>query len=450
MMKPRLAVIGLICFLFSCAEVANIQEVIEGKIDAAEDTINEESGTSIPSPNVSSPSPPPVNILLDTEDVFPVTGTTYYVATNGTDSNPGTEVSPWATLQHAAGQVSQGDLVLVQNGTYAGFDIRKKYGAKTQPIVFKAKGKEVFVHPIKNGNRKDNINVENSDYIVIDGFIVNQYDPEKKGNGIRVAVAKGIIIINNRVGPCGRHCIFTAYAPGVKIRNNKAFEAQVRHGISVSNSDTPDDKPIIRKNEVYGNYLSGIQINGDCNAGGDGMISGALIEGNIVRDNYSKGISLISVEDTKAQNNLIYGNRMRDGAAGIHLADEVGCGKPSRRNLVVNNTIVEPRMAGIRMTDGAVDNIIFNNVVYTGKPNTPPIADEVGQNDINTNLTFISMMENYFIDPVAHNYRLITNSQGIDSGKVIYQSFAAPATDIEGTARPQGRGMDPGAYESTP
>jgi hypothetical protein len=44
---------------------------------------------------------------------------TYYVATNGSDSNPGTLAQPWLTIQHAANAAVAGDTVTVEPGTYA-------------------------------------------------------------------------------------------------------------------------------------------------------------------------------------------------------------------------------------------------------------------------------------------------------------------------------------------
>ena len=53
---------------------------------------------------------------------FPSTllGATFHVATIGLDSNPGTEVAPWRTLQHAVDNVAPGDEIVVHAGNYAG------------------------------------------------------------------------------------------------------------------------------------------------------------------------------------------------------------------------------------------------------------------------------------------------------------------------------------------
>ena len=43
---------------------------------------------------------------------------TYYVATTGSDSNPGTEAQPWRTVQHAADTMVAGDTVYIRGGIY--------------------------------------------------------------------------------------------------------------------------------------------------------------------------------------------------------------------------------------------------------------------------------------------------------------------------------------------
>ena len=45
-------------------------------------------------------------------------GAVYYVATLGSDSNPGTQTSPWRTIQHAATSVKAGDTVNIRGGVY--------------------------------------------------------------------------------------------------------------------------------------------------------------------------------------------------------------------------------------------------------------------------------------------------------------------------------------------
>ena len=112
----------------------------------------------------------------------------------GDDSNTGLSLADaFLTLQHAADVAGAGDTIFVENGTYAGFDIRNKNGTNGNPIVFKALGNNVLINqsgPIRN----DGINVENADYIVIDGFICN--DMPGNGNGIRLVLSDNCVVRN--------------------------------------------------------------------------------------------------------------------------------------------------------------------------------------------------------------------------------------------------------------
>jgi hypothetical protein len=55
-------------------------------------------------------------------------GTTYYVSsTTGSDgTGDGSSETPWATIQHAVGQVSSGDTIMVAAGEYEAFEVQEK------------------------------------------------------------------------------------------------------------------------------------------------------------------------------------------------------------------------------------------------------------------------------------------------------------------------------------
>ncbi len=53
----------------------------------------------------------------------PAFATTYYVATNGSDSNPGTQASPFKSITKATSVAVSGDTVSVRGGTYSSFTI---------------------------------------------------------------------------------------------------------------------------------------------------------------------------------------------------------------------------------------------------------------------------------------------------------------------------------------
>ncbi len=369
---------------------------------------------------------------------------TYHVDPGGSDANDGSAGTPWATLQHAANQVAPGDVVLVHDGTYDGFQVGTS-GTAVNPIMFQAVGSNAVVNTDNPVFGNDVINLEGASYVVIDGFTVHSATRA----GIRAVLATGVVIQNNTVGPNGRWGIFTGFTPDIQILNNETFGSAGEHGIYLSNSDGPNDNPIIRGNYSHGNNTNGIQLNGDCftDNGGvtDGYIDGAILENNIIEGNQNKGFSLISVRNSTVQNNVIYNNGQSGGAGGIHLVDEPGCGNPTINTVVMNNTVHEPNIAGIRMNDGATGNIIFNNLIVSGCT----ICDEVGGN-------FIDALSNYqaasvtglFEDWAAGNYQLAAGSPALNVGVASYQSVAAPGVDFDGGTRPVGGSYDAGAYES--
>ena len=65
-------------------------------------------------------------------------GSTFYVAPNGADLNPGTQAAPWRTMQKAANSMKAGDTTLVANGSYPEMVTSKNAGLKGAPITFQA------------------------------------------------------------------------------------------------------------------------------------------------------------------------------------------------------------------------------------------------------------------------------------------------------------------------
>jgi len=63
---------------------------------------------------------------------------TYYVATNGSDSDPGSEAQPWATFAHSMTVLQPGDTLMVKDGTYYQSLTVTIDGTEGSPIMFKA------------------------------------------------------------------------------------------------------------------------------------------------------------------------------------------------------------------------------------------------------------------------------------------------------------------------
>jgi len=113
-------------------------------------------------------------LLLAATDVF---AGTYYVATNGSDAGPGTEASPWATIQHAAEALVMGDTVFLRGGVYnENIEVANSGDAAGGYIVFSAYLGE---KPIIDGTGNEASNgfiISNKSYIKLHGLEIRNWN----------------------------------------------------------------------------------------------------------------------------------------------------------------------------------------------------------------------------------------------------------------------------------
>jgi hypothetical protein len=406
--------------------------------------------------------------------VLPAFASTYYVSPTGNDLADGSSATPWKTLQHAADNVGPGDAVMVRAGTYVGFVLGWDFpqnGTPTQPILFQAEPGAIINS--RNNKTADGINLEGASYIQIVGFTIQNNGSITRA-GIRSVTNTNAVIRGNSVDGMGTWGIFTGFSENVLIEDNETSHSVSQHGIYVSNSA---DNPIIRGNHSWGNNSCGIHMNGDVSQGGDGIISGALVERNIIHDNGrsgGSGINCDGVQGSVIQNNLLNNNH----ASGISLYVIDGA-DGSKNNLVVNNTIIEAADArwAVNIQDGSTGNTVLNNILFNNHPwhgsisisaNSLPgfssdhniVEGRFTTDDGNSVLTLsqwqsqtgqdgnsiIAGQASVFRNVVANDYHLSATSPAIDNGVPVTDV----TTDIEGDPRPQGSGWDIGAYEYKP
>jgi parallel beta helix pectate lyase-like protein len=391
---------------------------------------------------------------------------TYYVATNGNDGNPGTLSRPWKTLQHAADRVAAGDTIRVRGGNYAGANFETS-GTASRPIVLQAYTGETPVINANNPVTPDGINLEGASYMTVKGFTVNG----RTRAGIRAVTCNHVTIRDNRLDQNGSWGILTGFCDDLLIEHNVASRSVQQHGIYVSNSG---DRPVIRRNFVWGNHMAGIHMNGDASEGGDGIISDALVEMNTINANGAAGASGINcdgVQDSIIRNNLLYDNH----ASGISLY-QIDGGGPSTGNSVLNNTVIVASNGrwALNIQDGARDTTLSNNILYNLhsfrgvidiSPDSLPglssdynaVMNRFTTNGGDTTLTlaqwrqqtgldahsFVATPAQLFVNASRNDYRLSPTSPAIDHGATL----ADVTTDLAGVARPQGAYYDVGAYE---
>jgi len=289
--------------------------------------------------------------------------------------------------------------------------------------------------------------------------------------GIRAVLCQHVTIRNNRLDANGYWGILTGSCDDLLIENNVASNSVVEHGIYVGNSG---DRPTIRGNTIHGNRANGIHMNGDFSVQpGDGIISQALVENNVIYGNGAgggSGINMDGVQDSLVRNNLLYDNH----ASGISLY-QIDGGGPSTGNRVLNNTVIvasDGRWA-LNVQDGSGSNTARNNVLLNLHPSRGSIdicsaclpgftsdRNVVMDRFVIEDGSFITLAQwqaatgqdgnsllaapgALFEDAANDDYRLRATSPAVDAG----ETRADVPSDIAGTTRPQGAGFDIGSYE---
>jgi hypothetical protein len=394
-------------------------------------------------------------------------GVTYYVASNGSDNNNGSSTQPFRQIRKALSVVSAGDTILVSDGDYLGFDLYGKNGTSTSPITIKATGQNVNI--LKTTDRSDNrdtIHISFSSYVVLDGVKASNANRA----AIRINQSHHITVRNGSFTNNTTWGIFTNHSDDLLIENNVCSGSINEHGIYVSNSG---DRPVLRRNRTFNNRGAGIQLNADLSAGGDGIITGALIEKNIIYGNGSgggAGLNLDGVQDSIVRNNLLYNNL----ATGIALFQGDGAAGP-RGMQVLHNTIDMASTArwALLIWNSSGLNTVRNNILFnrntsrggitylnqTDVSNTNSdfnILDKVTPNDSSTVLTLAQWqaqgheihslsvpLANLFVDPATQDYHLKSASPAIDKALTLN----TVTDDMDNSVRPAGSASDIGCYE---
>ncbi len=234
----------------------------------------------------------------------------FYVSTTGNDSNPGTQLAPWRTIQHAADTALAGSTVNVRGGIYEELvNIKASGNASDGFITFRSYLGETAVLDATRftpSGRIAVLTIENKSYVRIEGFEIRNFrtaEHRLAPLGISVMGAGSHIeLLKNNV-----HHIENNFqgrdAPG---SGGNGF------GIAVYGTDakTPITDLVIDGNEVHhlktGSSES-LVVNGN--------VTIFRITHNVVHDNNNIGIDVIGFERTapdpavdQARDGVVSGN----------------------------------------------------------------------------------------------------------------------------------------------
>jgi hypothetical protein len=328
--------------------------------------------------------------------------TTFFVLSGATGN--GSQSTPFGTIQQAADVVQAGDTVMIEKGTYAGFDVQTS-GTASAPITFEAAPGATVTINAPEGNRKDSgINIEDwnngaaMNYITIEGLHITSVSGNLK-MGIRAVWngsinGTGIQLIDNTITGCTNFGILTSHEDNLLIEGNSVSgttgTGTLGHGIYVSNASF---NPHVIDNVLFNNQSLGLHMNGDASEGAaveadgtsdgnNGNIIGAVVEGNIIYDNGLNGINADGLQNSLVENNLLY-----DNGGGIVLY-QIDAAAPATNNVIANNTVTvlttdkfgNTGRWDIQIMDGSsagsTGNTVFNNILINQNSNHGAI--EVG------------------------------------------------------------------------
>lgn len=175
-------------------------------------------------------------------------GTTYYVATNGSDNNRGTSSAPFRTINKAAQVAQAGDVVTIREGTYRESVYVKNRGTASKPIVFQAASRGSVVltggsHQFVPANWTGGVKQNGSTHVTLRGLIFRNYASTENSNA-RYKAAVGAIR-----GWKIEDCLFDrAGYSGLDIRGDSVEVTrstfQYHHTLAIAANGTNSEPPL--------------------------------------------------------------------------------------------------------------------------------------------------------------------------------------------------------------
>lgn len=343
----------------------------------------------------------------------------YYVdGTTGSDASDGSSASPWKTIGYALTPgpepTSGTDTIYIRYATY-------KESLNLLPIDKRS----LTIKGVAQDGKMPIIDGNGVPYTIE----LTNFNGTIQGLEITGATENGVNIAGEST---------SARIIGCKIHGNKK-------GIHVTDTSTP----LISGNSTYSNSECGIANMADSSATIDGNLiyengngsaigpsAGICIPGNstpkiynnIIRNNYNSGINILDYADPMIVNNTIIHHRGTLNSPGRAIKVVHSQATPIQSITIANNIIYDNDSGLFSQEEKIVTGNDYNNF---------------RQNDENY-FGFAAGSHEIFTDPLfTDSYNLNSTSLCIDAGT----PANAPAKDIRGVIRPQGKEFDIGAYE---
>src|SRR6185437_2809742 len=360
---------------------------------------------------------------------------TYYVATNGNNSNPGTSSQPWRTITYAVSKMVAGDTTYARGGTYREGVMRfTKSGTSSAPIkLLNQSGQFPVIECIdKNQLHRVLLSASGSSknpigWITIEGFeIRNCY------NGIQLFNAHDVTIRRNWI----HHARKGIVGNGTRVLidrnrlNTNGSNAQLDQAIYTNGTAFT-----ITNNLIYSNLSYGITLNGSPSsyydstrhAGPEFAVSANWnISNNTFAYNVNKGGIVVwgsTCNNARIENNIFYENGVLLSTSATQGVEFIST---TCRGIQIKNNLAYATGAGAIQFLGPgakawVQYTQSGNIVNTTSPR------------------FVNAPANPLSSP---HFALTSQSAAINKGMTTTARIAFNAI-----SRPQGSAYDIGAYE---
>lgn len=353
----------------------------------------------------------------------------YYVSRNGSDAQDGSRKRPWRTIAHAAARAGPGSLVRVRPGHYAGPIVLRRSGRPGHRITFAATTRWGSRISATSSGALAVVQID-GDYVDVEGFDITG----RGGDG-----TAGIAMQGSNQRAIANHVHDVVIACGGGGVNGGA-------GI-VAGSGNPDYRN--HDLEVAGNLVHDVVGTPTRRCNGVQGIYAAVARVRVVNNiAYRNGHDCITSWHAATQLTIVNNTVADCPAAGITVGsgDTGAAPRGNHDTFVANNLVLRNRQGIVETTDGRhpvgrgnryVDNLIFaSGPLDAFRPGNSLSREASVSGTLGTNPRLL---------PGDH-YRLTAGSPAIDAGT----KMRAPTSDFDDVARPQGRGVDIGAYEWRP
>ena len=375
-------------------------------------------------------------------------GRTYYVDPTGNDSNPGTDVSPFSTIQKAASVVSAGDTVIVRDGVYSGRNAcsgttavvcLSRGGTATAPVTFKAENKWGAKIDGQGMSNEGWYFLAGANYVRIENFEIYGINAlAADGGASALALYNGghdVEIVGNNIHHVGHICTDTSKGQnGIFIEQPKVtVEGNLIHDIG---RFAPGENGCNPATANYQNHDHGIYLNGTADSssipGGDY----ALVKNNIFYNNkrgwsmqlYPGELTGVNI----VNNTFAFANPYRDG----HIIVDANL----TATAIVNNIFYQPTNVAVRIPNSpALTQVEVSDNLTT----TPGIVTKtlLGMTVLGNWLSINPQFINATSPP--YDFQLAATSSARDGGRTV----STVLYDYAGILRPQGFAYDIGAFE---